>query len=57
MKENFIKFFDAAIYWMLVLLPFSIAIAPAFTSTVDSMLFTFYFVKKILKKEGFKVKT
>jgi len=57
MKVNFLKFFNSAIYWMLILLPFSIAIAPAFTSTVISILFTFYFIKKFISKEGFKVKT
>lgn len=57
MKEKAIKALEFITYWMLVLLPFSIAIAPAFTSAVISILFTFYFTKKILKKEGFKVTT
>lgn len=52
-----ISLLDSLIYWSLVLLPFSIAIAPAFTYTFMGFLFCAYFFKKLLKKERFYAKS
>lgn len=57
MKEKIIKALSLAVYWSLVLIPFSIAIAPAFTSFFIGLLFFSFFVKKVFKKEKFFAKT
>ena len=51
------KYLDIAIYWMLVLTPFSIAIAPAFTSVCMVILIFIFLLKKILKRERVFIKT
>lgn len=45
-----IKYLNGAIYWLIVLIPFSIAIAPAFTNAFMGILFISFIAKKILKK-------
>lgn len=42
------KFVDWVIYWSIVIIPFSIAIAPAFTNTFMGFLFAAFIAKKIL---------
>lgn len=55
--DNAIKIFEGFIYWSLILIPFSIAIAPAPTNIFIGLLFFSFFTKKILKKEKFFSKT
>lgn len=57
MKTKIVNLLDLLIYWSLVLFPFSIAIAPAFTYTFMGFLFFSYFFKKLLKKERFYART
>ncbi|MBI4708390.1 MAG: O-antigen ligase family protein [Candidatus Omnitrophica bacterium] len=57
MKEKIILFCDRAAYWSLILIPFSVAVAPFFSSFFVSFLFVNFFLKKILKKEKFFVKS
>lgn len=42
------KFVDWVIYWSIVIIPFSIAIAPAFTNAFMGFLFAAFIAKKIL---------
>lgn len=46
-----IRFLGIVIYWSIVLLPFSIAIAPAPTNIFWGVLIFFYLVRKIILKE------
>lgn len=46
-----IKFLDSLVYWSLIAIPFSISIAPAFTSFSISILFAAYFTGKIVSKD------
>lgn len=57
MKEKIIKFFDAMVYWMIIFIPFSIAVSPVFTNIALGFLFFGFLMKKILKKEMFFAKT
>ncbi len=57
MKEKIIEVSEFFVYWYLIIFPFTIAIAPAFTTIAISFLFTFYFLKKFLKKEAFYAKS
>src|SRR3989338_1332756 len=52
-----IKCLDRVVYWSIVAIPFSIAIAPAFTNTFMGFLFFSYFVKKAIKRERLFVAT
>jgi len=51
------KYLDYLIYWLIVSIPFSIAIAPAATNTFMVMLFLFFILKKSVKKERLFVNT
>ena len=55
--KQIIKYLEFTIYWSIVLIPFSIAIAPAATSVFMGFLFFSFLVKKILKKEKLFVNT
>ena len=57
MKKNIIEGLDKAIYWLIIFLPFSIAIAPAPMNVFMGMLIAFFLIKKILKKEHLFTKT
>jgi O-antigen ligase len=57
MRANLIKSADMAVYWSIVLLPFSIAIAPGVSSSFIGLLFFGFFLKKALKQERFFAKT
>lgn len=48
---------DSLIYWSVVFLPFSIAIAPTFTSLSIGLLIFGFFTKKLFKKEKLFAKT
>lgn len=53
-KDKILGFFDRLVYWMIVLLPFSIAIAPGFANTVIGlMIFGFVVKKSILRQRLF----
>lgn len=52
-----IKFIELVIYWSIVAIPFSIAIAPAPMNIFMGFLISGFLLKKILKKEEFFVKT
>jgi len=49
--QKFIKIIGEINYWMLVLLPFSVAIAPGFANTVIGIMIGTFLVEKILKRE------
>lgn len=50
MKKIF-SFLDVIIYWLIILIPFSVTIAPAAAHTFIGMLIFFFVLKKILKKQ------
>lgn len=57
MKEQIIKYAQYMVYWSIVLIPFSISIAPPFTYTCMGFLTLGFLVKKILKREKLFVST
>jgi len=52
MREKIIKFFDFVQYWMIVLLPFAMAISPVPMNVFMGWLLFSFLMKKILKKEN-----
>lgn len=52
-----IKYLDFIIYWSIVLIPFSISIAPGMTFTFMGFLFFSFLLKKIIKRERLFIKT
>jgi putative inorganic carbon (HCO3(-)) transporter len=57
MNERIIGFLDSVIYWFIVLLPFSIAIASGALNVIMGLLVASFIGKKILEKKGFFLKT
>lgn len=51
------KYLDIVIYWAIALTPFSIAVAPAFTSVCMGIAISLFIIKKIAKKEKLFIKT
>jgi len=52
-----IKYLDLLSYWLIVLIPFSIAVAPAAAHTFIGFLIFLFLLKKILKRERLFIKT
>lgn len=48
-----VKYLDQVVYWTIVLIPFSIAIAPAITYTLMGFLALSFILNKIIKREKF----
>lgn len=57
MREKTISFFDFIIYWVIVLIPFSMSIAPAPMNVFMGLLIASFLVKKILRKEPLFIRT
>lgn len=57
MREKIIRFFDFIIYWAIILIPFSMAIAPAPMNMFMGFLIGSYLIKKIIKKGPVFTKT
>lgn len=57
MKKKATHTLNFIVYWCLICIPFSVAISPAFTSAFISLLFTGYFVKKLINQEKISIKT
>jgi O-antigen ligase len=57
MRDKLISSADFTVYWSIVLLPFSIAIAPGVSSSFIGLLFFGFLLKKALKQERFFAKT
>ncbi|MFA5410471.1 MAG: O-antigen ligase family protein [Candidatus Omnitrophota bacterium] len=55
--QKILKYLDKITYWSIVLLPFSIAIAPPFTYAMISFLVVSFTLKKMLKKEKLFINT
>lgn len=55
--QKIIKYLDFIIYWSIVGIPFSIAIAPAITYTLIGFMFSSFLLKKIIKKEKLFIHT
>jgi len=55
--DNILNVLDKVIYWTIILIPFSISIAPAPTNILAGILIVAFLTKKLLKKEYFFVKT
>lgn len=55
--QRIIKYLDKTIYWSIIFMPFSIAIAPAFTYILIFFLVFAFILKKILKKEKLFINT
>jgi putative inorganic carbon (HCO3(-)) transporter len=55
--KRFLTFLDSAIYWLIIMIPFSMAIAPAPLSVFMGQLLACFLLKKILKKEPLFVRT
>ena len=51
MKEKIIRYLNFVIYWAIVLIPFSIAIAPGMTFSFMGLLAFSYICKKLIKRE------
>lgn len=51
-KNNIVEIFDKLVYFFIILLPFSIAVAPAFTNFFWAAIIVFYLIKKIILKEN-----
>jgi len=47
-----IKVIDFIIYWSIVLMPFSVAIAPGIANTFIGLFAAFFIIKKIIEKKG-----
>ena len=56
MRQKAISTLDKAIYWLIILLPFSIAIAPAPMNVFMGFLMVSFLIKKLLKKESLRRK-
>jgi putative inorganic carbon (HCO3(-)) transporter len=52
-----VKYLDYIIYWSMVIFPFSMAIAPAFTNIIMGFLIATFLIKKLIKKERLFTKT
>lgn len=50
--EETLKFLGNAIYWLIVILPFSIALPPAITSIICGFLIVLFLIKQIIRKEA-----
>jgi putative inorganic carbon (hco3(-)) transporter len=57
MKNITISILSLVIYWLIILLPFSLAIAPAPANVFMGLLIASFLAKRILKKERLFVKT
>lgn len=58
MKDTILlKYLDYIIYWMIIFIPFSVAIAPAPASVFMGFLIAAFFVKKTIKKERIFIDT
>lgn len=51
-KTDIVNFLDKLIYSFIILLPFSISVAPAFTNFFWAAIIIFYLIKKIILKEN-----
>lgn len=49
--QKLIRFIEGVNYWTLVLLPFSVGIAPGFGNTVMGIMLGTFFIEKLLKRE------
>ena len=49
--QKLIKVIEKIIYWSIILLPFSVAIAPGVANTVIGIMIGAFFIEKIIKKE------
>ena len=49
--QKFIKIIEKINYWSIILLPFSVAIAPGVANTVIGIMIGAFFIEKIIKKE------
>ena len=49
--QKFIKVIEKIIYWSIILLPFSVAIAPGVANTVIGIMIGAFLIEKIIKKE------
>lgn len=49
--DKITKYFDRIIYYSIILIPFSVSIAPALTGIFEGFLIISFLVKKLLKKE------
>lgn len=51
MKDEILRFLDTVIYWSIVLMPFSVAIAPGVVNTFIGLFSLSFILKKLIKKE------
>jgi len=49
--QKFMRIIEKITYWMIILLPFSVAIAPGVSNTVIGVMIGAFFLEKIIKKE------
>lgn len=57
MREKIIRFFDAVVYGMIILIPFSMAIAPAPMNIFMGWLIFSFLIKKLLTKQKLFINT
>lgn len=55
--EKIVKYLDFIIYWSIVILPFSVAIAPAPANVFMGFLIVAFLIKKMLKRESLFART
>jgi O-antigen ligase len=52
-----LKFLDSAIYWLIIIIPFSVAISPGLAHSAIGVMSVFFLLKKALKKERLFIRT
>lgn len=53
MKDKILKFLDFSIYWSIVIMPFSVAIAPGLANTFIGFFIAFFIIKRLLFRQAF----
>jgi len=53
MKDKILRFLDFAIYWSIVIMPFSVAIAPAIANTFIGFFSFFFIIKRLITRKPF----
>lgn len=53
MKDKILRFLDFAIYWSIVIMPFSVAIAPGLANTFIGFFCVFFIIKKLINRQAF----
>ncbi|TAM36244.1 hypothetical protein EPN54_05665 [bacterium] len=53
MKDKILRLSDFAIYWSIIIMPFSVAIAPAIANTFIGFFSAFFIIKRLITRKAF----